>query len=155
LGSSKQHGVRKFQTSRGEVLLGSFEEVQAEGIRRDELQPAYDEIGAAFERRDLPAVMKFMSPEWQGFAKGEDVELSDLKAHLEGQFRELENIRWHRTLTNPRLNGDQITVLATGTFHATKTETGEKITIDLANDDTWTRSGDDWLIIRSIEHGGK
>jgi hypothetical protein len=114
-----------------------------------ELQAIYESIAEAFERRDLDGVMKFIGPDWEGEANGKIVTREDLKGHVEGQFRDLTDIHWPRTVSLPRADGDRLTVRAAGIYRARKAGSGEPVEMDLTNDDTWVRTDSGWQNVHS------
>ena len=141
------------ESRRGRPLHGhcegtnSVEKAMANEI--EELTPIYDEIAEAFRHKDLEAIAKYISSDWTG-AHGENkVTRDQLLENVASQFKDFNDISWPRTLSNPRFDGDNVTVRAAGTYRAMKADSGEPFEMELANDDSWRKGQDGWQSVFS------
>src|SRR5882724_494114 len=92
-----------------------------------ELRAIYTDLADAFRRKDLNAVAGFIAPEFRGQAGKQTVSRDDLLGHVRDQFAKWEDITWNRELSDLRVEGDAVTVRASGVYLAKDRNTGEPV----------------------------
>ncbi len=92
---------------------------------------------------------KYVSPAWTGEFGGSAVTRDQLVENVRNQLQTFDEITWPRTISNPRTDGDKLTVRAEGPYQAVKQDTREPVQMQLANDDTWQKGPNGWLNIYS------
>lgn len=119
----------------------------------DELRTIYAQVNVAFQNKDLDGITKYISPDWTGAFGGGPVTRDQLVDNVRNQLQNFDQISWPRTISDPRAEGDKLTVRAEGPYRAVKADSREPVHMELANEDTWRKGPTGWQNIysRAIE----
>src|SRR5687768_14607102 len=112
-------------------------------------QGFYLEIEEAFKNKNLETISKFTAPEWTGWAPdGSTVTREQLMQNVQKMFDTVDILSWSRKVTDVKEESGHYDVTA-GEVLKTKNKEGEIEDKNLVNVDTWFRSPEGWVIVRS------
>ena len=112
------------------------------------LEGYYAEVGAAFRRKDIEGIARFLTADFVAYERGgTKVARAETLAGFARMLETLRDITWERKVRSLVVVGDRATATVHGVFEATSTGPDGKpapFAFDITAEDVWVRSGETW-----------
>lgn len=127
-----------------------------DGSVKSQLQKNYDAMSAAMMRLDLPAVMKFIAPDFVGVHEGTTYTREQMEKQMAGYFKMTKKVEaMSYRILSLKMHGGKAVVMLAGTGKMQMADPMGKdkklhvMTVKSIDKETWSQHGKQWLCSRS------